>query len=237
MIGYKNSLPVDNPKSNLPILLAIIGCSHGRHLNLDVPNADCLLHTGDYSRRGDKSDAIDFLRWLESQPHRHKVFTNGNHDGYSEDYPREFAELVAQYAPSCHYLCDSGVTIEGLRFWGSPVSPFFLDWWWNRQRGSDIQRHWDKIPGDTQVLVTHGPPLGRLDLIMPEYGADRDLHQGCGNLRTTIDERLKSLRISAFSHLHYQGCQTEIVNGVIYVNGAVVDDGYSLRGDIQVVTL
>lgn len=209
--------------------IVCIGCSHGRHLNLTLPEGDVLVHTGDYSRRGDESDAMWFLRWLEKQPFKHKVFVDGNHDGFSEDNPAGMRALVATYAPSCHYLNDSGVTIEGIRFWGSPVTPAFFDWWWNRKRGPEIQEHWDKIPNETQVLVTHGPALGHLDLIMPGFDADRDEHQGCGNLRTTIDGRLKALRLHAFSHLHYEGCTTKIAKGVTYVNAAVVDDGYSLR--------
>lgn len=217
--------------------IAIIGCSHGRHAQLKVPEADMLIHTGDYSRRGDQSDAISFLKWLEAQPHKHKVFVDGNHDHFSQLHPKVFAELVAEEAPSCHHLCDSGVILDGYHLYGSPWSPTFGRWYWNADRGDTIQAHWDKIPLDTQTLITHGPAMGHLDLIMPTLDGERDLHQGCANLRTTIDERLHMLQLHAFSHLHYEGCQTKVANGVTYVNGAVVDDGYSIRGQIQVVDI
>lgn len=219
--------------------IVCIGCSHGRHLNLTLPSGDTLIHTGDYSRRGDESDVRSFLKWLEAQPFKHRVFVDGNHDGFSEEYPESMRYMVAEIAPSVHYLNDSGVILDGLRFWGSPVTPYFLDWWWNRQRGPKIQKHWDKIPDDIQVLVTHGPALGHLDLIMPGFASDRDEHQGCGNLRTTIDGRLKQLKLHTFSHLHYEGCTNKTEKGVIYVNAAVVDDGYTLRpmGQIQVVEI
>ena len=214
------------------------GCSHGRHSQLVVPEGNTLIHTGDYSRRGDKWDAIDFLKWLESQPHRHKIFVDGNHDGYSEDCPDGMRSLIAEHAPSCHYLNDSGVTLDGVRFWGSPVTTFFLDWWWNRKRGPEIRAHWDLIPDDTQVLVTHGPAYGHLDLVSAEYVENgRDRHQGCADLKTTIETRLSKLKCHAFSHLHSQGNQTEVVDGITYINASVVGEDYRVRGDIQVVDI
>ncbi len=221
----------------MSLSICAIGCSHGRHDQLVLPKADVLVHTGDFSRRGDESDAREFLKWLESQPHKHRIAVAGNHDRLSFTDPARFAQLVAEYAPSCHYLCDSGVEIEGVRFHGAPWTPRFLKWYWMAERGEAIQAHWDKIPTDTQVLVTHGPAMGHLDLIMPAMGEVGDYHQGCANLRLTIDERLHKLQAHLFSHLHYQGCMTKVEKGVTYINAAVVDDGYSIRGQIQVVEI
>jgi Icc-related predicted phosphoesterase len=105
-------------------------------------------------------------------------------------------------------------------------------------RGAPIRQHWDLIPTDTQILVTHGPAYGHLDLVPAEYVQNgRDRHQGCEELRKTIDERLKGLRLHAYSHLHSEGCQTKVVNGVTFVNGSVVGEDYRVRGQIQVVNL
>lgn len=219
--------------------IVLIGCSHGKHLNLTLPTGDILVHSGDFSRRGDESDAISFLKWFEKQPFKERVFVCGNHERYAEAYPDAFASLVAQHAPSCHYLHDRSLILGGLKWHGSNYTPFFNNWHFMSARGAAMQAHWDKIDSDVDVLLTHGPAMGRLDLIEPEYGADRDLHQGCGNLRTTIDGRLKRLKYHFFSHLHYQGCQQETVDGVTYVNAAVVDDDYRLRpmSSIQVVEI
>lgn len=218
--------------------IVVIGCSHGRHLNLDIPPGDALIHTGDYSRRGDRSDAIDFLKWFEKQPHPIRAFLGGNHDGHSEEHPEDFAALIEQYAPSCYYLHDRTLELGGLKWHGSNYTPAFFDWWWNAERGPVIAAEWDKIPTDTQILITHGPAHGHLDLVPAEYVQNgRDRHQGCHDLRRTIDERLKSLKLHAFSHLHSQGCQTEVVSGVAYVNGAVVGEDYKVRGQIQVIDL
>jgi len=53
-----------------------------------------------------------------------------------------------------------GTTIEDLKFWGSPVQPEFFNWAFNRERGEDICKHWDLIPDDTDILITHGPAFG-----------------------------------------------------------------------------
>jgi len=53
-------------------------------------------------------------------------------------------------------LQDSGVTVEGLKFWGSPVNSILgEEWAFGRERGSAICKHWNQIPESTDVLITH----------------------------------------------------------------------------------
>lgn len=217
--------------------VTVIGCTHGRHRQFNLPATQVLVHTGDFSRRGDESDANDFLTWFESQPHEHKLFVCGNHDRISFTQPDTFARLLARCAPSCHYLHERAIEVAGLKWYGGNWTPLFNNWYWMSPRGPAMAAHWAKIPDDTQMLVTHGPPMGHLDLIMPAFGETRDFHQGCEELRDTIDTRLKSLKAHCFSHLHYEGNTTKVANGVTYVNAAVVDDGYSIRGKVQVIDI
>lgn len=218
--------------------IIVLGCSHGRHSQLVVPDGDVLIHTGDYSPRGTQADAIAFLKWFESQPHQHRLWVEGNHDAYAERHPTEFAALAKEHAPSCHRLFDSGVEIEGIKFFGSPFTPTFMNWSFMANRGEQIRQHWNLIPDDTQILVTHGPAYGHLDLVPAEYVQNgRDRHQGCHDLREVIDTRLKQLKCHLFSHLHSQGCQTEVVDGVTFANAAVVGEDYRVRGQIQVIDI
>lgn len=145
--------------------------------------------------------------------------------------------MVAQYAPSCHYIHERAVEIAGLKWYGANWTPLFNNWYWMAERGAPMAAHWAKIPDNTQMLVTHGPPMGHLDLIMPSFGGTRDYHQGCQDLRDMIDMCLKSLKASLFSHLHYEGNKSKVANGVTYVNAAVVDDGYSIRGKVQIIEI
>jgi hypothetical protein len=204
--------------------LVIISDCHGHYRSLSLPPGDVLIDAGDWTEEDTFDTIRDYLVWLEAQPHPHKVIIPGNHQTLVEANLPWFLETLAEFAPSVDYLNDSGIEIDGVRFWGSGYSPAFCDWAFNVDRGPAIQRHWDMIPTDTQVLITHGPPLGILDVTT--YGSGG--HYGCGNLATTIRERLKSLKLSAFGHFHGPGGKTEIHDGVTYVNASVVNERYEL---------
>jgi Icc-related predicted phosphoesterase len=171
--------------------IAIVSDTHGWNQRLQVPGADLFLHAGDLTRRGTEGEIRQALDWIASLPHRHKVFIAGNHDFLFEDDPERARALVP---PGVVYLDDSGTEIEGLRIWGSPVQPRFFDWAFNRDRGADIRRHWDLIPERTDLLVTHGPPLGILDRTA------RGPNVGCEELL----ERLAAteVRLHVFGHIH-----------------------------------
>lgn len=202
--------------------IVCIADTHGQHNNIRVPDGDVLIIAGDVTVDAGQADLRLFARWLHQLPHKHKILIAGNHDWAFEKWPDLAKALLSQHAPDVHYLQDSGVTIEGVKFWGSPVQPWFLDWAFNRQRGADIKRHWDLIPDDTEVLVTHGPAHGHLDLVLRPKGT----HQGCEELTKAINERLRGLRLHVFGHLHLQGGQTKVEDSVLYVNAAVVNESY-----------
>ena len=42
-------------------------------------------------------------------------------------------------------------------------TPAFHNWAYNAERGVDCLKIWDLIPDDTDIVVTHGPPLGKAD--------------------------------------------------------------------------
>ena len=69
--------------------------------------------------------------------------------------------------PNCEYLLDSGTTVRGLKVWGSPWQPEFYNWGFNLERGQPCREKWQLIPAGTDVLLTHGPPLGHGDLCLP----------------------------------------------------------------------
>lgn len=61
------------------------------------------------------------------------------------------------------YLENSGVTVEGLRFWGCPVTPVPATMAFALERGAASRKYWDKVLTEIDVLVTHGPPFRVLD--------------------------------------------------------------------------
>jgi len=132
--------------------IVCISDTHGLHARIIVPAGDILIHAGDGTNLGREIEVVDFLQWLEAQPHPAKVMIAGNHDFLFEKSPDRAAQLLQQHAPSVTYLNDSGATIAGLKIWGSPVQPWFLDWAFNRQRGSEIQWHWDSRGADSNMI-------------------------------------------------------------------------------------
>lgn len=211
--------------------IVAISDTHGHESKLALPLGDILIHSGDFTACDSLQENIAFLKWFESQPHKHRVVIAGNHNFIPERDPALWASLVSEYAPSCHYLQDSGVELDGWKIWGSPITPYFYNWSFNRHRGPEIQAHWDKIPNNTEILISHGPPHGILDLVMDGS------RQGCKDLKKTIENRLKSLQMHCYGHLHLEGAQSVVQDGVIYVNAACVDEEYKLRGEIQVTDL
>jgi Icc-related predicted phosphoesterase len=109
------------------------------------------------------------------------------------------------------YLQDEPVEIEGLKFYGSPWQPWFLDWAFNLERGESLRKVWARIPEDTDVLVTHGPPHGILDR------TTRGEPVGCEDLRARVEELRTPLHL--FGHIH-EGYGTERRGQTLFVNAS-----------------
>jgi len=145
--------------------------------------------------KGTPSEMRWFSDWLKRQPQTHKVWIAGNHELGLEDTP-EMAQRIAKETKSI-YLNDSEVEIDGVRIWGSPITPWFYDWAFNRQRGSEIRKHWDQIPAGIDILITHGPPYRYHDL---NRSAE---HVGCEELEDVVMNKLsKPPRFHVFGHIH-----------------------------------
>jgi Icc-related predicted phosphoesterase len=205
--------------------IVLISDSHGQHHLLDLPPGDVLVHAGDFSRSGKPAEAKDFLRWLADQPFRHKIFVAGNHDFIAEKEPALFRSWVPD---NCTYLEDQQVEVEGLRIWGSPITPWFFDWAFNRNRGGDICRHWDFIPDGLDLLITHGPPAGILDVTA------RGEHVGCEDLRKRIEKARP--KVSVFGHIHEAYGRAE-VDGTSFYNASVLDLGYRMANPPFVIEI
>ena len=115
------------------------------------------------------------------------------------------------------YLEDEAATLDGVRFWGSPWQPRFYDWAFNLERGSEIRAKWDLIPAATDVLITHGPPLGHGDLTS---GGKR---VGCADLLDRIHQLRPTFHF--FGHIH-EGYGVTRDGDTTFVNASVCDLGY-----------
>ena len=178
--------------------LGILSDTHGRHDHVKVKPCDVLVHCGDCTNDIGQASLRAFLDWFERQPAPRKILIAGNHDGAFQKWGNLARAMVAERAPSVTYLEDSGCEIGGLHFWGSPWTPRFCDWHFNADRGAVIKRHWDLIPANIDVLITHGPPL--LEPSVLDYSRFSKEHTGCHDLREAV-ERIQP-QIHSFGHIH-----------------------------------
>lgn len=210
--------------------LVCISDTHGDHAQLIVPDGDVLVHAGDATAHGTRADFREFLAWFGAQPHRHRVLVAGNHDRFAEVEPDE-ARRMAE-AAGVVWLNDTGVEIDGVRFWGSPITLRFHDWSFMRDPGEDIDRHWRMIPNGTDVLITHGPPHGILDEVVRENGSSDNT--GCPSLL----ERVRDVRprLHIFGHIHE--CRGDVSQDETrFLNVSTMDQSYRIRHEPVIVDL
>jgi len=200
--------------------IVAIADTHGRHNDMSLPSADMLIHAGDISMNGEEAEIVDFINWYEKLTYRYKILIAGNHDFYFE---KASDDEIAKIMPeNIIYLKDSGAMINGLKIWGSPVTPWFFNWAFNRRRGDPIRRHWDMIPEDTDLLITHGPCFRILDI---NSGGQ---HVGCKDLFNRIHE-LKPMG-HVCGHVH-EGYGTIEKSGIKFINASVLNAKYELIND------
>jgi predicted phosphohydrolase len=203
--------------------IVIISDTHGLHRQLKVPSGDLLIHAVDFTFYSKPPSIVfDFNAWLGSLPHRHKIIIAGNHD-YLMEEPSERRAIT-----NATLLVDSGVTVEGLRIWGSPVTPLYGGAF-GMSRAADRKKHWARIPEGLDILITHGPPFGILDAAP---GSQR--HEGCPELLEAVIDAKP--RLHAFGHIH-AGFGTLRSPDTIFVNASLLGDGGSLEREPVVIDL
>ncbi len=184
--------------------IVCVSDTHGYHRRAVVPDGDILVHGGDLTRHGSLEDVDDFNAWLGSLPHKHKVVICGNHDWCFQKTPAEARARIT----NAIYLEDEGCEIEGLKFYGSPWTPLFFDWAFMLSE-VELFEKWALIPAGLDVLITHGPPHGILDVT--------NRNELAGSV--TLIERVRTTkpRLHVFGHIHeaagrYDDADTTFVN-------------------------
>lgn len=170
----------------------------------DIPNnvTSVLIHAGDFSYRGHPAEIYDFSTWLKQQPHDYKLWIPGNHEVDLEAFPYNIEAIDNNANAIC--IHNNVAEIEGVRFFGSAMTPFFMRWAFMHNK-EQAERYWKNAP-EADVAVCHGPPRGILDSTTPDYPVER---LGCQSFRDYL-ERVQP-RIAIFGHIHGSGHQTKIV--------------------------
>ena len=209
--------------------ITLISDTHTKHKQLDTElgkiKGDLLIHAGDFMNSGYiPPEAMMFFKWFnEIDNYDAKIFIAGNHDRWMQDEPEEAKAILAGYQ-TIDYLEDARLDLwdkedQQTVIYGSPWQPEFCSWAFNLPRnGDEMKARWDAIPNDTDILITHGPPFGYLDI-----PGGQSIRVGCEMLRHRIDE-IKP-KIHVFGHIH--GSAGYYFNGhTHFINASVLDDQY-----------
>lgn len=192
---------------DIRMLIVCTGDTHG--LIPELPEGDVLIYTGDYSEYGDYNELIRFDRYMRSikDNYKHIIFVPGNHDIYYEKHSMWVKNILQ---PVWTTLNNTPLTIDGVTFWGSPYTPPFMNWAFMKTE-QELRDVFAKIPPKTDVLITHGPPSGILDMDM------QGTHAGSIALTDRIHSMRRKPKYHIFGHIHeaygrYEGRGTTYLN-------------------------
>nr|XP_022324332.1 metallophosphoesterase MPPED2-like [Crassostrea virginica]XP_022324333.1 metallophosphoesterase MPPED2-like [Crassostrea virginica] len=229
--------PATGPVADDCVRFVCISDTHAKLFKVAdrIPDGDVLLHAGDFTNIGWPGEVKEFNEILGRLPHKHKIVIAGNHDLTFDDQmiaenPKGLEifglnlERVKTYLTSegvsntkdlltnCVYLEDASIELCGIKIHGSPWQPEYFDWGFNLPRGQPCLTKWNRIPCDTDILITHSPPLGHGDKCYDGVRA------GCLELLNTIQKRVQP-KFNIFGHIHEgYGCSTDGVT--TYINAS-----------------
>lgn len=210
--------------------ICAISDTHNRHNQLKIPECDLLIHAGDWTSLGYKHEVQTFAKWLSKQTQCKEIIViPGNHEQEFEKQLPLSLTWFKEKALNVHLLINEEITLFGKKIYGSPITPFFNNWAWNKHRGEEIKRYWNMIPDDVNILITHGPPFDILDKVVNTF-----MPLGCAQLHDRIKE-LNQLDLHFFGHIHSPGGQN-IKNGrVTHYNAAMCNEEYKLTNKLTVI--
>lgn len=177
-----------------------ISDTHNRHRQLtNLPEADVIVHCGDFVDNGTEEEVLDFLNWYIDLPYKYKIFVTGNHDLCLWD-----AKDIEDLPENVFFLQDRGVTIEGVKFFGIAYN------------------HSERlIPEGTDIVITHEPPIMILDEsagihwgnvplfkrimeVRPRYHLFGHAHESCGTLKQDDIIFSNGAILDDFYHISHQ---------------------------------
>lgn len=197
--------------------IVCISDTHSQLDKINIPDGDVLVHAGDLTYRGTLSEVSKELILLGKQPHENIILIAGNHDFLFETQLYTARQMCEDNGIT--YLEDQETVIDGIKFYGSPATPFFHNWAFNYPRGIELEKLWSRISDDTDVLITHGPPRFRLE------ECPNGSKVGCLDLFNKI-QLLNNLKLHVFGHIHDSRGYIKEPNGMYYCNASICDEDY-----------
>lgn len=203
------------------MIVDVISDLHGHYPKLE--GGDLLIVAGDLTAQDTQGQHNDFREWVSEQNYKCKLFIGGNHDNYLTTYIPYPKDIFFRTGT---YLCDSGCEFEGLKIWGSPWTLAFKDMnpkckAFTCKTEAQLERKFEKIPGDTDILVTHSPPWGIFDECVQ---GNQIKSVGSRSLRAQVMCIAPALHV--FGHIHENGGQVKQSVVTKFVNASHVDEWY-----------
>jgi len=229
--------------------LATVSDIHGMWDQITYPEAEVLVFAGDILRNYSRNPDMDAHLQLEElekfnsftadlvarKVYTHIVFVAGNHDWAFEKLPKEARSKLGSHIT---YLQNSETTLLGKTFYGAPQQNWFHSWAFNfPPPGTSAAKRaallcWDAIPENVEILVTHAPPYGILDLTYEGQQV------GCPYLRDRV-ENLAQLKLHIFGHIHfsYGKMMKNFHSSTLFVNTAICAEDYVPTNAIPVINV
>ena len=208
------------------IKIACISDTHSLQNRINIPECDLLISCGDLINYSDGERQMkSFSNWFECINSKNKIIVPGNHDKYLEKNKSKFK----QFFPTSHYLEYNSLKLDfkehNILIYGAPCTlRRNLFYFGNAYSlpGDQMKREWEKIPDDTDILITHVPPYDVLDTTY------NNKHVGSKLLRNEICNRIQP-KIHIFGHNHDSEVSFavgEFKNGnkCLFVNACVLND-------------
>ncbi|KAF2656227.1 Metallo-dependent phosphatase [Lophiostoma macrostomum CBS 122681] len=206
-----------------------------------LPKGDVLIHAGDLTNQGSRSELEKTINWLEKADFEAKIVIAGNHEitldkpfyekhGSSWRWPEPQDPVsnrkLLQESPSITYLENQSASIylnspngphTQFTVFGSPCTPNRRTWAFRYEPGGEeAVRLWDAIPPETDIVVTHTPPRGYCDQ------TTRDDRTGCEVLIKAL-HRVRPM-LTVFGHIHEcRGVERVLWNNDVLHEGRLVD--------------
>ncbi|RKP10981.1 Metallo-dependent phosphatase-like protein [Thamnocephalis sphaerospora] len=201
-----------------------------------VPDGDIFIHAGDLTSCGTSRQVKQATEWLVSLSHPKKLVIAGNHDlafdleTYDQrwrgklrepDDPVAVKRQLTEAGAGIVYLEETLANLDasegGWHVFGSPWQPAFGGWAFNGERGAFMKDRWRRIPEQTDILITHGPPRGILDRVFIGESC------GCDDLLA----RIKQVRplVHVFGHIH-EGHGVLTDEHTVFINASTLNHKY-----------
>jgi predicted phosphodiesterase len=205
--------------------IKIISDTHQQHQGLLIEkDLDSIIHCGDstnyYNLQYNQIEFDIFIKWYSELPIKNKILIAGNHDAWS--IKRYNVDKVKDLGIT--YLEHEYYELNNLLIFGSPYTPTRGKWYHMKDR-SKLDRVWQALEPDIDILITHGPPKTMLDL---NHNRDGKLEY-CGDGALLKHVLIKKPKYHCFGHTHNsEGCFNQgirIFEDTTFINASCVTNG------------